>query len=71
MLTSLVGLLGNPQKTTDALLGVVDTLGPASATDTFSGPIRTFAEQQTAAGFALVIGLATVLWSRWWLSPWC
>lgn len=62
-LTSLVGLVGNPQKTTDALLGVVDTLGPASATDTFSGPIRTLAEQQTAAGFALVIGLATALWS--------
>ncbi len=62
-LTSLVGLVGNPQKTTDALLGVVDTLGPASASDTFAGPIRQLAEQQTAAGFALVIGLATALWS--------
>lgn len=62
-LTSLVGLVGNPQKTTDALLGIVERLGPESATETFAGPIRQLAEQQTAAGFALVIGLATALWS--------
>jgi membrane protein len=62
-LLSLVGLVGDPRTTTDALLGIVETLGPASATDTFAEPIRQLAEQQQTAGFALVLGLAGALWS--------
>jgi membrane protein len=62
-LLSLVGLLGDPRTTTDALLGIVESLGPASATETFAGPIRTLAEQEQAAGVAFVVGLLTALWS--------
>jgi len=62
-LLSVIGLVGDPKKTTDQLLKIVDTLGPSSAADTFAGPIEQIASRPSAAGFALVIGLATALWS--------
>jgi membrane protein len=62
-LTSLVGLLGDPRKTTDALLGIVDSLGPATAVETFAEPVRQVASQQDTAGLLLVIGLLGALWS--------
>ena len=62
-LLSLIGLVGDPRKTTDALLGIVETLGPASATEAFAEPVRQLAGQQQAAGIAFVIGLAAALWS--------
>jgi membrane protein len=61
-LTSLIGLVGDPKKTTDALLGIVDSLGPSSAVDTFAEPVRQVAQNQSA-GFALILGLLTALWS--------
>ena len=62
-LLSIIGLVGDPKKTTDQLLQVVDTLGPSSATETFAGPIEQIASRPSAAGVALVIGLLTALWS--------
>jgi membrane protein len=62
-LLSIIGLVGDPKKTTDSLLGIVEKLGPSSATETFAGPIEQIASRPSAAGFALVIGLATALWS--------
>lgn len=61
-LTSLISLVGDPKKTTDALLKIVGTLGPSSAVDTFAKPIQQVAQSQ-AAGIALILGLATALWS--------
>jgi membrane protein len=61
-LTSLIGLVGDPRKTTDALLGIVNALGPSSAVDTFAQPVRQVA-QSNQAGLALVFGLALALWS--------
>ena len=61
-LVSLVGLVGDPQKTTRTLLDIVGKLGPQSAVDTFSKPIESLA-QGTHAGFALVLGLLGALWS--------
>jgi membrane protein len=61
-LTSLISLVGDPKKTTDALLGIVDSLGPSSAVDTFAQPVQQVAQSQSA-GIALVLGLATALWS--------
>jgi membrane protein len=61
-LTSLISLVGDPKKTTDALLGIVDALGPSSAVDTFAKPVQQVAQSQSA-GFALLLGLATALWS--------
>ena len=62
-LLSIIGLVGDPKKTTDQLLQIVETLGPSSATETFAGPIEQIASRPSAAGFALVIGLLTALWS--------
>jgi membrane protein len=62
-MVSLIGLVGNPQSTTRTLTEIVTELGPASAAETFKGPIESVASNQRAAGFALVLGLATALWS--------
>ena len=62
-LTSLVGLLGDPTRTTNALLGIVDSLGPETAVETFSAPIREVVGQQQAAGILFVVGLLAALWS--------
>jgi membrane protein len=62
-LTSLIGLVGDPQKTTDALLRIVNTLGPATAVDTFAKPIREVVSQHHTAGVLLVVGLIGALWS--------
>jgi membrane protein len=61
-MTSLISLVGDPKKTTDALLKIVDSLGPSSAVDTFAKPIQQVASSQSA-GFALILGLALALWS--------
>ena len=62
-LLSIIGLVGDPQKTTAQVMQIVDDLGPSSATDTFAGPIEQIASRPQAAGFALVIGLVVALWS--------
>ncbi|HEU4737949.1 MAG TPA: YihY/virulence factor BrkB family protein [Solirubrobacterales bacterium] len=60
---SLIGIFGDPKTTTDTLTEIITELGPASAAETFEGPIDSIAENQSAAGFAFVIGLAAALWS--------
>jgi membrane protein len=61
-MVSLLGVFGQGEKTTNALLGIVQDLGPASAVDALRDPIQSLAQNQ-AAGFALVVGLLTALWS--------
>jgi membrane protein len=61
-ITSLIGLVGNPQTTTASLLKIIDRLGPSSAVDTFARPVQQVAHSQ-AAGPALVLGLLLALWS--------
>jgi membrane protein len=60
---SLIGIFGDPRSTTQSILQIVGEIGPPSAVETFSGPVRSLAANQSAAGFALVIGLAVALWS--------
>jgi len=62
-MVSLIGLVGDPQSTTSSLTEIVTEIGPASAAETFSGPIESIASNQSAAGFAFVLGLAVALWS--------
>jgi membrane protein len=59
---SLLSLFSDGQSTTDALLGIVDDLGPASAVDTFR-PVVESLTSNDAAGIALVVGLLSALWS--------
>jgi membrane protein len=61
-IVSLIGLFGDPQKTTTALLEIVRGFAPAETADTLSGPVSELANAP-AAGLTLVLGLATALWS--------
>lgn len=61
-LVSLLGLFGDPQKTTNALLEIVRGFAPAETVNTISGPVSELTSAP-AAGFTLVIGLLTALWS--------
>ncbi|MBA3865276.1 MAG: YihY/virulence factor BrkB family protein [Solirubrobacterales bacterium] len=62
-MVSLIGLVGDPKSTTSSLTEIISSIGPKSATETFSGPINSLASNQSAAGLAFVLGLAAALWS--------
>ena len=59
---SLVGLVGQGQQTVDTLLQILRDIGASSAADTLE-PTLTQLANTPGAGLALVIGLATALWS--------
>lgn len=61
-LVSLIGLFGDPEKTTNALLEIVRGFAPAETVNTVSGPVAELASAP-AAGVTLIIGLGTALWS--------
>ncbi|WP_248579344.1 YihY/virulence factor BrkB family protein [Nocardioides sp. InS609-2] len=61
-LLSLVGLVGQGQQTVDTLLQILRDVGASSAADTLEPTLSQLATTQSA-GLALVIGLATALWS--------
>jgi len=62
-LVAILGLFGDPQSTTRSLTDIVTRLGPASAADTFEGPIRSLTDNRGAAGVLFFVGLGTALWS--------
>ncbi len=62
-MVSLLGIFGDPQTTTAKLTEIITEIGPESGAETFKGPIESIVENQTAAGFAFVFGLALALWS--------
>ncbi len=62
-LVSIIGLVGDPVSTTRTLTDIIAQLGPASATDTFAGPIESLASSRRTAGIVFVAGLAGALWS--------
>ena len=63
VLVSIVGLVGNPESTTNTLTDIVTKLGPDSAAATFEGPIRQVTESRGTAGFALIVSSVVALWS--------
>ena len=62
-LVSLVGLLADPQSTTEKVSEIVTQIGPESAAQTFSGPIESITSNRSAAGILFVVGLLVALWS--------
>jgi membrane protein len=62
-MVSLLGIFGDPQTTTQKLTDIITEIGPSSGAETFEGPIKSITENQSAAGFAFVFGLAAALWS--------
>jgi membrane protein len=63
VLVSIVGLVGDPQSTTNTLTDIVTKVGPDSAAATFEGPIRQVTESRATAGFALIASTLIALWS--------
>jgi membrane protein len=62
-LVSIIGLVADPQATTDKVTEIVTAIGPDSAADTYAGPIESITSNRSAAGILLVAGLALALWS--------
>ncbi len=61
-IVSLLGVFGRGQQTTDALVGILGGLAPASTVETIT-PVLDSLVQNQSAGFTLVVGLASALWS--------
>jgi membrane protein len=62
-LVSIVGLVGDPQTITKAMTDIVSSIGPASAADTFKGPIEGLTKSSGAAGILVIVGIASALWT--------
>jgi membrane protein len=62
-MVSLIGIFGDPRSTTQSLTEIIAELGPASAAETFKGPIESLTRSSGSAGIALVLGIAAALWS--------
>ena len=63
VMVSLVGLLADPETVTKFLTDVIGALGPASAVDTFKGPIESITSNRGAAGVMAIVGVVAALWS--------
>jgi membrane protein len=61
-LISLLGVFGQGESTTDTLLELVDRIGQDDAVDQLREPITQMTET-SAAGYALLVGLAIAVWS--------
>jgi membrane protein len=62
-LVSIVGLVFDPARITKALTDVVGSIGPASAVETFKGPIQTLTQSSSTAGIMLIVGIVAALWT--------
>jgi membrane protein len=60
---SIVGLVFDPQQIAQALTTLLNQIAPGTAAQTFSKVIDQLAGSPSAAGFGLVLGLATALWA--------
>lgn len=62
-LVSIVGLVADPQATTQKLTEIVGNLGPDTAVDTFKGPVESITSNRGSSIVALVISTALALFS--------
>jgi membrane protein len=62
-IVSIVGLVGNAQTIIDDATKVVSSIGPASAVNTFKGPIQGLVASKSSAGIFFIVGLVAALWS--------
>ena len=63
VMVALVGLFAEPATVTKFLTDVIGSLGPASAVDTFQGPIESVTSSGGAAGIMAIVGVVAALWS--------
>lgn len=59
---SLLGVFGQGERTTNAILDIVRDLGPESAVETLQGPIQSLTAAR-GAGIGLAAGIIVALWS--------
>ena len=62
-LVSIVGLVGDPHTVTKEMTNLVTSIGPASAAQTFKGPIEGLTNNSGTAGVLLIVGIAAALWT--------
>ena len=62
-LVAIVGLVGDPQTVTKEMTTLVTSIGPASAAQTFKGPIEGLTKNSGTAGILLIVGIASALWT--------
>jgi membrane protein len=62
-LVSIVGLVGDPHAVTKEMTTLVTSIGPASAAQTFKGPIEGLTKSSGTAGILLIAGIVAALWS--------
>jgi membrane protein len=60
---SIVALVADPQTIIKVLTDVVSSIGPASAVDTFKGPIEGLTKSSGTAGIMVIVGIAAALWT--------
>jgi membrane protein len=63
VLVALLGLVGQYPQTSDAVLRIIDKIGPSSAVDTFRKPIQGVVRSKGGAGALVGVGLLVSLWS--------
>jgi membrane protein len=63
VMVSLVGLFADPERVTKVLTDTVSELGPATAADTFQGPIESITSSRGTAGIMLIVGVLSALWA--------
>jgi len=62
-LLSIVGLVADPATVSRVITETVSEIGPATAAETFSGPIQSITESESKAGLGLILGLGAALWT--------
>ncbi len=62
-MVAIVGLVGDPQTITNQLTKVVTSIGPASAANTFKGPIQGLTQSSGTAGILVIVGIVSALWT--------
>lgn len=62
VMVSLLGVFGQGRRTTDALLDIISDVAPPSTVDTLRPTVEQLVDSPSA-GFALIIGILTALWS--------
>jgi membrane protein len=63
VLVSILGLVGKHPETTNALLEIINDIGPESAVETFRGPVESVVSSNSSAGALLGLGLLFAIWS--------
>jgi len=63
VLFSLLGIFGSYPETANAMLDILDELGPASAVETMTDPIKDITRESGKAGAFLGLGTVTAIWA--------